>query len=180
VSDTLNLPAATAPSPNRWAEVRVAEQVTRYVRRGVGHPVVVLRAGAGDAELWPALVETMIAAHCRVILPEVPDAAAGFASWIRGFLDGVGLPPITLIAVGHFCVPALELALLDAERLARLVLVPCGRAEETGLAGALSTTARAGSPLPILVVRRECPATEALALVERFVAGESGSLAAGV
>ena len=154
----------------------MADHVTRYVRRGVGPPVVVLRAGDGDADLWPELLET-IAARCRLIVPEVPGAGAGvvcpdFASWIRGFLDGVGLPPVALVAAGAFCVPALELALLDPDRLAGLVLVPCGGAEETGLTGALGTTPQS-TPLSVLLVRRECPAPEALRLVGRFVAGDA-------
>jgi hypothetical protein len=150
--------------------VRVAEHVTRYVRRGVGRPVVVLRTGEEDnSELWPELVDTL-AARCRVILPEAPGANAGFVSWMRGFLEGVGLLPVTLIAAGPFCVPALEFALLDQERLVGLVLVPHGRAEETGLSGALGTAAQTRA-LPVLVVRRECPAAAALALVERLLAG---------
>lgn len=150
----------------------MAGRVTRYVRRGVGPPVVLLRREDGPhGELWPALVET-IAERCRVIIPEVPDADAEFGSWMRGFLDGVGLPPVTLIAAGTLCVPALEFALLDADRLSGLLLVPAGRAEETGLTGALGTTERTGA-LPVLVVRRECPAVEALALIDRFVAARS-------
>jgi hypothetical protein len=149
----------------------VAERVTRYVRRGAGHPVLVLRDEADDSPLWPALVDTL-AQRYRVILPESPDGDAGWMAWIRGFIDGVGCLPVTLIAAGEFCPPALELALLDPDRLARLVLVPCGGAEETGLTGALATQPRSRA-LPVLVVRRESPAADAVALVERFVAGEN-------
>ena len=172
MSDPLRLPAATpalTPSPDRWAQVRVAERVTRYVRRGAGHPVLLLRAQGDDCPLWPALVDAL-AARCRVILPEAPEADVGFASWIRGFVDGVGCLPVTLIAAGEFSLPALELALLDVDRLARLVLMPCGDAEEAGLTGVLATRPRPRA-LPVLVVRRECPAAHAVALVERFVAG---------
>lgn len=169
MSDSL-LP--TVPPPfDRSAEVRVDGHVTRYVRRGAGQPVVVLRGSDDDAGLWPGLVET-IAARCRVILPEAPGAGIEFVSWMRGFLDGIGLPPATLVAVGDYCVPALELALLDTERLTRIVLVPFGAAGETGLNGALRVTAQTAG-LPALVVQRECPPAEAQRLVERFILGES-------
>jgi hypothetical protein len=153
--------------PERRAEVRVAGHVTRYVRRGAGRPVVVL-SGASDCEaLWPELLDA-IAAHCRLILPEVPAHEAGFSSWLRGFLDGVGLPVVSLIATGHCCLPAVELALLDADRLERLVLVPDGCAEVTGLMGMLGTGERP-SALPLLVLRRAASAEEALQLVEPFL-----------
>ena len=172
MSDTVHLPAATpalSPSPDRRAQVRVADRVTRYVRRGSGHPVLLLREEIDASPLWPALLDAL-AAHYRVIVPEAPDGDAGWMSWIRGFIDGVGCLPVTLIAAGQFCLPALELALLDTGRLARLVLVPCGGAEETGLTGAIAIQPRARA-LPMLVVRRESPVSEALALVEGFIAG---------
>ena len=175
MSDTLPLPAATSslsPPPDRWAQVRVAERVTRYVRRGAGHPVLLLREQRDESPLWPALVDAL-AAHHRVILPETPEGGAGWSAWVRGFIDGVGCLPVTLIAAGEFCLPALELALLDTDRLARLVLVPCGGADETGLTGALATRPRARA-LPVLVVRRESPAGEAVAMVEEFIAGALG------
>ena len=149
----------------------MAERVTRYVRRGGGHPVLLLRAHGDASPLWPALVEAL-AAHHRVIVPETPDGDAGWGAWLRGFIDGVSSLPVTLIAAGDHCLPALELALLDTGRLARLILVPCGGAEETGLTGALSTQPRPRA-LPVLVVRREAPPGEAVALVERFVAGDA-------
>ena len=149
----------------------MAERVTRYLRRGAGHPVLLLREQGDESPLWPALVDAL-AAHHRVIVPETPDGDVGWGAWIRGFIDGVGCLPVTLIAGGEFCLPALELALLDTGRLARLVLVPCGGAEETGLTGALATQPRARA-LPVLVVRRESPVAEALALIEGFIAAKT-------
>jgi pimeloyl-ACP methyl ester carboxylesterase len=146
----------------------VGGHVTRYARRGTGHPVVVLRGAADDASLWPSLVG-QLASRWRVIIPQPPEGDAGLVSWVGGFLDGVGLSPVTVIAAGRFCAPALEFALLDGDRLAGLVLVPGGPAEHTGLTGSLGTTARSGLS-PVLVVRRECPSGNARALVERFVA----------
>ena len=58
-----------------------------------------------------------------MILPELPTAEPRFHAWFRGFVDGMGLPPMTLVAVGDLCVPALEFALLEPERIQRLLLV---------------------------------------------------------
>ena len=153
--------------PERRAEVRVAGYVTRYVRRGVGRPVVLLAPPSETDALRPELLDA-IAAHHRLVLPELPVHEAGFSSWLRGFLDGVGLPLVSLIAAGSCCLPAVELALLDPERFERLVLVPDGCAEVTGLMGMLGTEGRPGT-LPVLVLRRAAPAADALQLVEPFL-----------
>ena len=143
----------------------MAGYVTRYVRRGVGRPVVVLGTAA-DA-VWPELVDAIAARH-RLFLPEVPAQEAGFVSWFRGFLDGVGLVTVTVIAAGDCCLPAVELALLDAERLDRLVLVPGGGAEETGLLGMLGTVAKSDA-VPVLVLRRGTAPDQARRVIEPFL-----------
>ena len=153
--------------PERRAVVCVAGYVTRYVRRGTGRPVVVLAAPGDVDALWPELLDAIAARH-RLIMPEVPAQEAGFGSWLRGFLEGVGLPAAAIIAVGPCCLPAVEVALLDTERLARLVLIPSGSADETGLTGMLGTTGRS-SALPVLVLRRAAPVEQALRLVQPFL-----------
>jgi hypothetical protein len=155
--------------PERRAEVCVGGYVTRYLRRGVGRPVVVLATSGDSDALWPELLDAIAARH-RLILPEVPACEAGFSSWLRGFLEGVGLSVVTLIATGQCCLPAVELALLDTERLERLVLVPDGCAEVTGLMGILGTAQRP-SALPVLVLRRAARPEDALELVETFLLG---------
>jgi hypothetical protein len=161
VSDTIEF------LPERRAEVRVGGYVTRYVRRGVGRPVVLLAAPSETNALWPELLDA-IAAQRRLVLPDVPVSEARFSSWLRGFLDGVGLPLVSLIAAGSCCLPAVELALLDPDRFERLVLIPDGCAEVTGLMGRLGTEGRPGT-LPVLVLRRAAPAADALQLVEPFL-----------
>jgi hypothetical protein len=178
VDDSLN--SVAAPAEGRrftgWAQVRAADYVTRYVRHGAGKPVVVL--DLADGTLWPELTDALAAGH-RVILPEAPAAEAHFAAWLRGFLDGMGLPAVTLIAAGPFCLPALEFALLDPDRLERLVLVPAGAADATGLTGALGTTS-AGALLGMLVVRRDHPTDEALELIVEFIGnGKAGGSGGG-
>ena len=71
----------------------------------------------------------------------------------------MGLPQLTLVAVGDLCVPSIEFTLLEPERIERLVLVPSGRVEETGLSGALSSTL-GSADVEMLVVRRDFPSAE--------------------
>ena len=165
------------------AQVRAADHVTRYARCGTGRPVLLLVAAAcgiadgavtcdafdgDDAALWMDLLDR-VAQHHRVILPEIPTTGLRFAAWLRGFIDGMGLPPLTLVAAGPTCMPALEFVLTDPERVERLVLIPVGGAEETGLAAVLTPVAGAAT-IPMIVVRRDHPTDDAIDVVERFLA----------
>lgn len=180
-------PIAAAPAlcpPAAFAEVRARDHVMRYRRSGAGRAVLVLWAdGATAADegdslpLWPELPGEL-AAHFRVIVPEVPSGAttAGdVAILLADFLDGLGACGVAVVAADRFCIAAVELALLDADRVARVVLVPgggSGPGETTGLDGVLAATGRAAQPVPLLVVRRGTRAAEALPLVTRFLAGD--------
>lgn len=179
MSNPLAAAATPAPAlcpPESFAEVRARDHVMRYRRAGAGRAVLVLCGGGGTAAdgttpLWPELPGALTS-QFRLIVPEVPAAAgADAATWLVDFLDGLGAASIAVVATDQFCITALELALLDADQVARVVLVPGGRAEETGLDGALATRTR-GATVPLLVVRRGLPAAEALPLVMRFLAGE--------
>src|SRR4051812_46201644 len=125
MTNTLEVAAAAARGPFGWAQVRAADHSTRYQRfgAGAGTPVVILLPAASEANVWPELFDSL-AEQRRVYLPDLPDESGAFAARMCAFLDGVGLAPVTVIAPGSFCVPALEFALLEPERVARLVLVP--------------------------------------------------------
>jgi hypothetical protein len=142
-------------------------RVTRYRRLGTGWPVVLLAPGAGDGgALWPGLAEA-VAAGARALLPAL-DAAdappAALAATLRGFLDGLGLGRVSLVAAAPFGEAALRFARGDddpgdGDRVECLVVVPAG-----------ATPAAQGVPgLPLLVLARETPAAEALPQVTRFV-----------
>ena len=180
-------PPTTPSIPNpaeSWAEVRAHDHVTRYRRLGTGRAVLLLGAardgatdrGVPDEEppLWPEL-SGAIAARFRLIVPEMPaaTACADVAVWLADFLEGLGTSGVSVVATDRLCMPALELALRDAEQVARVVLVARGRAEEPGLGGRLATATRQ-AVVPLLVVRRALPAAEALPLVTRFLAGDGG------
>ena len=147
------------------AEVRAHDQVMRYRRTGAGRPLVVLRAG--DDALWPEL-DAELATRFRVVTPELSPRCDDVAAWVRGFLEGVGLERVTLVAAEPCCLAGLELALLDTGQVERLVLVPGGTAGESGLDGTLAPTL-AGVGVPLLVVRRGLAAADALPLVRNFL-----------
>src|SRR5690349_25052171 len=149
------------------AEVRAHDQVMRYQRSGAGRPLVLLRTAAVPDALWPE-VEEQAVARFRVFTPELPPDCADVAAWVKDFLEGVGLDRVTIVAADPCCLAALELALLGAQQIERLVLVPGGLAGETGLDGTLATTYQ-GVPVPLLVVRRGLSAAEALPLVRQFL-----------
>ena len=159
------------------AEVRAHDQVMRYQRSGVGRPLVLLRSAAVPDALWPELDEQLVA-RFRVFTPELPPDCADVAAWVKDFLEGVGLDRVTIVAADPCCLAALELALLGAQQIERLVLVPGGLAGETGLDGTLATTYQ-GVPVPLLVVRRGLSAAEALPLFQQFLEHGRSNATAG-
>jgi len=163
------VPDAARPSDS-FALVRSADYTTRYIRVGAGEPVLIVDATTNPGSLWPELIGCLAEGR-RVILPEIQGGSDRFVAWLRSFLDGMGLPPATIVATGELCFSALEFALLEPERIQRLVLIPSGRAEETGLASVL-TPAPGAESVSMLVVRRDCPAKEAVGLIDRFLRGE--------
>lgn len=164
-------------SSTAFAEVRAHDQVMRYRRAGAGRPLLVLCPALDPDALWPEL-ETSLAGKFRVLTPDVPAACDDVASWLAGFLEGVGLDRAALVAADGCCLAALELALLGCDQVERLVLVPAGGAGETGLDGTLATSA-AGVSVPLLIVRRALPAREAIPMLTQFLEGRSAAPAPG-
>jgi pimeloyl-ACP methyl ester carboxylesterase len=152
------------------AQVRTADHVTRYARIGSGRPVLILDEVPFATTCWPGLVERL-ALERRVILPEVPTNEPRFAAWLRGFIDGMGLPPVTLVATGDLCFLSIEFALLEPERIENLVLVPAGAADETGLSGVLTSTLSSAG-VRMLVIRRDVASEDAMSIVEQFLDGK--------
>jgi hypothetical protein len=124
VSNLLDL--CTADSTTRLgpcAEVRVGEHVTRYVRRGTGPSVVVVGADAQASPVWSPLVEQLVGTH-RVVVPQQPPEGADVGTWLRGFIEGIGLTAIVLIAGGAATAASLDLTASDDFTVRRLVLLP--------------------------------------------------------
>ena len=149
------------------AEVRAHDQVMRYRRAGAGRPLVVLRGADDPDALWPGLDVELIS-HFRVVTPELPVDCEDVAAWVADFLEGLGLDRVAVLAVEPCCLSALELALLTAGQVERLVLAPAGAVGETGLGGTLAPTL-AGISVPLIVVRRGLEAAVALPLLKQFL-----------
>ena len=163
----MQMQSSTTHPSGTLAEVRAHDQVMRYHRAGAGRPLVLLRSAATPESLWPELEEQLVA-RFRVLTPELPPDCEDVAAWVKDFLEGVGLDRVPLVAADPCCLSALELALLGADQIERLVLVPGGVASETGLDGTIATT-YAGVSVPLLVVRRGLSAAEALPLLQQFL-----------
>lgn len=165
----MSTPHTTAALPlELTAEVRAHDQVIRYHRCGTGPVVLLLEAHDGASPLWPELLGAL-AGRFRLIAPMLPTVDTS-AALLADFLEGLGVSSVTLIAAGPLCIPALELALRDVDQIARVVLVPDGRPADSAWDGTLTTRAREAS-MPLLVMRRGVPASEALAILTEFVAG---------
>jgi hypothetical protein len=124
VSNLLDL--CTADSTTRLgpcAEVRVGEHVTRYVRRGTGPSVVVVGADAQASPVWSPLVEQLVGSH-RVVVPQQPPEGSDVGTWLRGFIEGIGLTAIVLIAGGAATAASVDLTASDDFTVRRLVLLP--------------------------------------------------------
>jgi hypothetical protein len=148
-----------------WAEVRARGRVMRYRRSGAGAASVLVCAGASDG-LWPELLDAL-SVHARVIIPELP-VDGQIACWLADFLEGLGLCEVSVVAADPYCMAALELALLGADQVTRLLLVPVSGTAEADIEGTLATAA-ATSAVPLLLIRREQPLEVALPLVLRFL-----------
>ena len=135
VSELLDLRTVNATwHTGPCAEVRVGEHVTRYVRRGSGPSVVLLGADTEANALWEPLLES-IGATRRVIIPQLPPNGADQSTWLREFIEGLGLSAVVLIAGSELCHAALDLAAADDLTVRKLVLLP-GDAQRLGNAGA--------------------------------------------
>jgi pimeloyl-ACP methyl ester carboxylesterase len=102
----------------------------RYRREGAGRPLVVLRTASGAGAVWPEL-DAQLAARFRVITPEIPAGCTDVARWLVGFLEGLGIDRVVLVATDACCLAAIELVLLDAAQIDRLVLLPAGLVGES-------------------------------------------------
>lgn len=91
---------------------------TDYVRVGRGVPVLLL--AAPDDPDRDTLLRSL-GAQARVIAPRIP-AGVDFASWLRDFLDGVGVLPVRIVATGALVTPALEFAAADPSRVERVTI----------------------------------------------------------
>jgi hypothetical protein len=123
VSDVLDLFAPNATwRDGPCAEVRVGDHVIRYVRRGSGPCVVVVRADGDSSPMWRCLIECLAPSH-RIVVTQPPPADADVGPWLRGFIEGVGLSSIILVAGDTSAAAALEVASADDVTVRKLILL---------------------------------------------------------
>jgi hypothetical protein len=145
-----------------FAEVRVGDHVTRYVRRGNGPSVVLLGMGVETNPIWVPLVESLTPGH-RLFIPQPPAEGVHSFSCLRGFIEGLGLSAIMLVAGGASAAPALELATADDFTVRKLVLVT-GEGVSSGWADER-----------VFVARPEWPTAESVARILEFLGSESSA-----
>ena len=157
-----------------WSEIHTRDQVMRYKRLGVGRPVLVLQALGELNALCPALTRALTEGGAlRLIFPDLPDGMH-LAGWLADFLEGIGAADVCVVATDRFSMAAIELAMLGAEQIARVVLVadepgPFGRWCDAWQEADLERSGCA-TRVPLLLIHRGLPAEEIGALVRRFLA----------
>lgn len=141
----------------------------RYRRFGAGQPVLLLQASARLTPL--SEVAECLGADYRVIAPDLPANAADITARLASFLEGVGVSGLRVVAVGDFCLPALEMVLSAPDQVARLILVPDRwQGADRPLEGSLGTAVRR-SPVPLLIVPRAQATDLVQPLVRSFLQG---------
>lgn len=153
-----------------WSEIRTREHIVRYRRSGSGPALLLLDSPAESGAIWPEVVDVLSAGR-RLIVPEPPSPDTEVEPWLSVLFDGLGMSNVTVVASDGFCIAALERALLEPDRIARVILVCRGRGSEGGVRGAIDSVPHLAT-VPLLVLRRERPASEILPLVERFLERE--------
>ena len=166
MSDLLDLCTSNATwQVGPYAEVRVGDHVTRYVRRGTGPAVVLVGADASANPVVLPLI-TKLAPNHRLIVPQTP-AAVDFASWLRGFIEGIGLAEIALITGDVPAGAADELAATDDFIIRKLVVLP-QRSHLTSSNEKLSSNR-------ILWVDRSWATDDATTRIASFIADEAAA-----
>ena len=166
MSNTPSDPASAMP-PEAWGEVRSRDQVVRYRRSGSGRAVLLLQAPGRTRPLWPEVLD-LLSAGARVIEPEPPADEDAIPPWLALMLEGLGLGDVTIVALEGFCMAALERALVDPDRIARIILACDSR---DGVAKLGPEAIARLSAVPLLVIGLDQPANEVVERVAGFMRG---------
>ena len=157
--------------PQTWGEVHAHQRVMRYRHSGAGPAVVLLGADAAafsrSGDLWPEL-PSLLQAHFRVVIPQLPADVADVAISLECLLDGVGATGIGVIAGGPYCYPAVELALSGRDYVSRLVLVGDGNTNEASPADSAVSNAL---QVPLMVLSRRLTISRVMDLAVPFLRG---------
>jgi hypothetical protein len=156
-----------AMTPDAWGEVRSRDQVVRYRRSGAGRTVLLLQAPGRTRPLWPEVLD-ILCTGARLIEPEPPAAEDEIGPWLTLMLEGLGLADVTIVALEGFCMAALERALVDPDRISRIIL---GCDSRDGMAKLGPEAIARLSAVPLLVIGLDQPVTEVVERVAGFMRG---------
>jgi len=151
--------------------MRVGDHVTRYVRRGSGLPVVIIGTDEEPHAVWAALAAALVDG-VRVIAPEAPVAPGEFVTWLRGFVEGLGVSSAVVIVGGAWCAAAVELLTSEAGDFRALVFIPTRGTDEAALRVAIESRPDSAT-LPTLWVQPDWPPAEAVRRILELIAAVS-------
>lgn len=110
------------------ATVTVGDMETGYLRAGSGPALLLVLPASqtiGSSTTGGGTFDRLVDAlspHCRVFVPDA-DSALPFATWLRGFMDGLGLDSASLLTDDGVGADALDFARTHPERVERIVIV---------------------------------------------------------
>ena len=126
------------------------DATTQYLRSGRGPSVLLL---SGDEQISGALIAELPKRY-RLIVPDVPPSlaatASGFHTWLRGFLDALGINRASIVTGPCFAAQVLGFGLVEPERIERLVFLlgPCGSSSAfNGDPGVIDRLERSGQAI---------------------------------
>lgn len=156
----------TPSTDHTTGQVHARDRVIPFRRLGPsGAPALAILAADGSDDVWADLAGLLAVDH-RVYVPVLQATPDGATEQLSSLLEGLGLSRICVIAGGSFALAAMELAMGPGELVDRLVLV--GSANGGDEQGALSTRSSA-LPIPLLVLPRRIPVSEAHVLLRSFM-----------
>jgi len=161
------IPADALPQAETWAEVRARGHVMRYRRVGSGRTIVAFGSPTHPQPIWSELLQ-VLGASFRLILPEPPATDDDVPCWLSGFLEGLGVSNVRLLAIGDLSLPVLQLAVVEGDRIAGVVLMTEGRGWRVEGGGVLERTLEQMT-VPLLVIDGSQPADEIVPLVTGFL-----------
>jgi hypothetical protein len=150
------------------------DESTHYQRAGRGASVILL---SGDGTTANALLAGL-PRHFRLIAPNVPASLAvtggDFQTWLRGFLDALGVTRAAIVAGPCFAAQVLGFSLMEPERVGQIVFLigPCGTSfGADGERGVVDRLEKAGQSLLVVPLDQTDPAAFArsLASIEAFL-----------
>jgi hypothetical protein len=132
---------------------------------------MVVVSDVGDSHpMWQRLIESLASTH-RIFVTQPPPTGVDLTSWLRGFIEGIGLASIILVAGGAASAAAMEVAAADDFTVRKLILLPV---DGGGNAATDYDAWPADAPGNFLALTAGS-AEESLSRIERFIATDDAA-----